>query len=155
MENENTFKQHMMEEGKLPIPVIKYSKTEQQTLANRFIQDALDGNENPLHRFIALRNLYKAVSIALERIKGDAIIEVDKLEKGGNRVLGVNVSVVGGRRTWNYSEDKVWSDLKEKIKAREEMLKSLKEPMSDMDGVISNPPSITYSGDTINLKFDK
>jgi hypothetical protein len=154
MENE-TIEQHMMEEGKMPTTSIKYNKTEQSIMANRFIQDALDGNENPLHRFIALRNLEESVSIALERIKGDAMIEADKLAKGGDRVLGVNVSTMEGRRTFDYSGDSVWLDLKNKMKDREDFLKGLKEPMSDMQGVISNPPMIKYSGATIVLKFDK
>lgn len=155
MENENTFEQHMMEEGKVPAKIIKYSKTEQSIMANRFIQDAIDGNEDSLKRFIMLRNLSEAVTIAIELLKGNAMIEADKLAKGGEKVLGVNVSTMEGRRTFDYSNDEVWVKLKEKIKEREEFLKGLKQPMSDMEGVISNPPMIKYSGATIVLKFDK
>ena len=43
------------------------------------------------------------------------------------------------------------TDIKVKMKERETFLKTLKEPMSTMDGEIINPPSITYGAMNIAI----
>ena len=107
-----------------------------------------------LKTFIQLRSLETSVKIALDKIKGRAIEEGQKLNKGGEKIIGVNCSLMNGRRMYDYSNDSVWNDLKAKMKEREDFLKGLKEPMSDMEGVISCPPIIKYCEETLTLKFD-
>jgi len=93
--------------------------------------------------------------IAIDRIKPDATVEALKLQKGGERVAGVHVSAVNGKRTFDYSEDKEWCNLKEKLREREALLKGLPKDMADPEtGEIISPPIIKYSPETINLKFE-
>ena len=45
------------------------------------------------------------------------------------------------------------ADIKAKIKEREAFLKTLKEPMSTMDGEIINPPVITFGAQNFACKL--
>jgi len=137
-------------------PVIseKYSKQSQIEIAERMLFNVDEGHANPLTIFIKLRNLQAAVEMAIDLVKPLALEEGQKLSKTGEKISGVQVSVVGGKRSCDYSNDREWTGLKEKIKDREEFLKGLQKPMADIEtGEIINPPIIKYSQDTVNLKF--
>ncbi len=123
-------------------------------LTNSLVQKVDDGDENPLHTIVRLRFMKKVIEDAEEKIKGFAVQEAAKLDKKGDVVLGVNVRHTEGRRTFDYSNDKEWNDLKEKMKNREEMLKGLTKPMADPDsGEIIEPPLVKYSAETVTVTF--
>ena len=135
-------------------PSAPLTKSSQIELAEKLTNKVELGEADPLKTFIQLRSLETSVKIALDKIKGRAIEEGQKLNKGGEKIIGVSCSLMNGRRMYDYSNDSVWNDLKAKMKEREEFLKGLKEPMSDMEGVISCPPIIKYCEETLTLKFD-
>jgi len=147
--------QEMTQAEGLPSIAETFSKSTQIAMADRFTAKVNEGAENPLDAFIRLRNIEKALEIALDRLKPLALIEGEKLAKSGEKVHGVHVSVVGGKRTFDYSNDKIWNEVKEKLKEREEFLKGLKKEMADVDtGEIISPPVIKYYSETLYLKFD-
>lgn len=81
---------------------------------------------------------------------------LDELNGGKFECYGVEFSSKNGASRLNYSEDQVWSDLKEKLKAREELLKvaeKSKDVIFDSEGV--EIPKITRlnSGEVLNVKF--
>lgn len=125
-------------------------------LTNSITEKAVEGDENPLHVLVRLRFMKSVIEGAEIRVKQIATEEASRLNRVGGHdfVLGTEVSYSEGRRTFDYSEDKEWNDLKEKMKNREEMLKGLKKPMADPDsGEIINPPIVKYSAEIIIVKF--
>lgn len=124
------------------------------TLQNNLIEKVREGEENPLHVLVKLRFMSKVIEGAEAEIKKIATEEASKLNKGGDTVSGAEVTFSEGRRTFDYSNDSVWCELKEKIKEREEMLKGLKKEVADTDtGEIMAPPITKYSAEIITVKF--
>ncbi len=130
------------------------SKDTISELINSLVQKVNDGDENPLQTLVRLRFMKNVIEGAEERIKGFAAQEAAKLDKKGDMVLGVSVRHSEGRRNYDYSEDKTWVDLKEKMKNREELLKGLKFEVANTDtGEIMRPPIIKYSAETVTVTF--
>ena len=69
---------------------------------------------------------------------------------------GIEVTPVSGRQMIQYNEDLVWSELKEKLSQREELLKvALKtnEPFYDNEGCEVPKVSVKYSADSLTIKY--
>lgn len=69
---------------------------------------------------------------------------------------GIELTPVSGRQMIQYNEDLVWSELKEKLSQREELLKvALKtnEPFYDSEGVEVPKVSVKYSADSLTIKY--
>lgn len=70
--------------------------------------------------------------------------------------FGIEINPVNGRQMIQYSEDLVWSELKEKLQQREELLKvALKttETFYDSEGCEVPKVSVKYSADSLTIKY--
>lgn len=70
--------------------------------------------------------------------------------------FGIELTPVSGRTMIQFQEDLVWSELKEKLQQREELLKvALKtnEPFYDSEGVEVPKVSVKYASDSLQTKY--
>jgi hypothetical protein len=70
--------------------------------------------------------------------------------------FGIEVTPVSGRTMIQFHEDLVWSELKEKLQQREELLKvALKsdESIYDSEGCEVPKVGVKYSADSITIKY--
>ena len=78
------------------------------------------------------------------------------LPKEKHIAFGIEINPTNGRQMIQYNEDLVWSELKEKLQQREELLKvALKtnEPFYDSEGVEVTKCSVKYASDSLNVKY--
>ncbi len=78
------------------------------------------------------------------------------LPKEKHIAFGIEFCPVSGRTMINFQEDEVWSELKEKMKQREELLKvALKsnESIYDSEGCEVPKVSVKYSADSLTVKY--
>jgi len=101
-------------------PLYDISKAELKNLAKEQADYILESGSSE-KAFAFLKKISELIDKVVDGIKDDALEEV---RKGNNFAHGVKMSVVG-KTTYDYSQDKVWQDLKAKIKDREEFLKSI------------------------------
>ena len=110
-------------------------------------------DDKPLEGYIRLRAFLSIIERGMEKLKGFALEEARKY-KGDNDMAGATFRHTEGKRMFDYSNDSVWRDLKEKLKAREEFLKGIKTEMADTNtGEICQPPIVKYASDSININF--
>jgi len=130
------------------------------TLAQSVVQDVRDGNIDSVQAFIY-------ASKGLEFFKGVVdnvrpIVAGKQIQKGGIKLY--DTEIIEKKNPDKYSfevcNDFEWDTLnallaetKLKIAEREKFLKTLKEPMSTMEGEIINPPSITYGSQNVGLSL--
>jgi hypothetical protein len=101
-------------------PLYNISKAGLKSLAKEQADYILESGSSE-KAFAFLKKISELIDKVVDGIKDDALEEV---RKGNNFAHGVKMSVVG-KTTYDYSQDKVWQDLKAKIKDREEFLKSI------------------------------
>ena len=78
------------------------------------------------------------------------------LPKEKHVAFGIEVNPVSGRTIIQFQDDLVWSELKEKMQQREELLKvALKsnEPIYDSEGVEVPKVSVKYASDSLQVKY--
>jgi hypothetical protein len=78
------------------------------------------------------------------------------LPKEKNIAFGIQINPVSGRTMIQFQDDLVWSELKEKMQQREELLKvALKsnEPFYDSEGCEVPKVSVKYSADSLTVKY--
>lgn len=118
--------------------------------ANDHIEDRLS-TEPTLDLLEQLTKLDTVVSIMKDRVR-----ERVKVEYAGNpgSYGNLNIGFKGGRKTYDYSRDPIWKQIKQELEDREAFLNSLKEPLDILveDQVITvYPPLIKYGQDSINV----
>ena len=79
--------------------------------------------------------------------------EASKYEKGDRQKLGVEWDVVNGKRTYDFTGDSEYMELKAKLKAREEYLKA--KPEFDPETGEVTPVKVNYAKDSVRFKFPK
>ena len=90
----------------------------------------------------------------LKKELGDLIhTEASKYEKGERKKLGVEWDIVNGRKSYDFTGDSEYMELKAKLKAREEYLKN--KPQFDPETGEVSPVKINYAKDSIRYKFPK
>lgn len=127
-------------------------------LAQRVVQDVKDGIIDPLEAFIYANKGQEVFDAIVTNVR--PIIAGKQIQKGGIKLYDAEIIEKKNPDKYDYSvcSDAEWdklnaqlTDIKAKMKERETFLKTLKEPMSTMDGEIINPPSITYGAMNIAI----
>lgn len=127
-------------------------------LAQRVVQDVKDGIIDPLEAFIYANKGQEVFDAIVTNVR--PIIAGKQIQKGGIKLYDAEIIEKKNPDKYDYSvcSDAEWdklnaqlTDIKAKMKVRETFLKTLKEPMSTMDGEIINPPSITYGAMNIAI----
>jgi hypothetical protein len=122
-------------------PLYDISKAELKNLAKEQADYILESGSSE-KAFAFLKKISELIDKVVDGIKDDAIEEV---RKGNNTAHGVKMSVAG-KTTYDYSNDAVWSDLKMKIKEREDLLRSIKYFIDVLDEQTGEVTRVVQAG---------
>ena len=127
-----------------------FTKKEAQQTGVNLAKQIVDGGEVSKHE--ALANL-----VRLNEVISNAITEIkESVSNEKVTVLGIEFTPVNGRTMYDFKEDEVWLYLNNKLKQREELLKTaLKsdEIIFDSEGCEVPKVSVNYSKSSLTIKF--
>ena len=126
------------------------TKKEIEVSSKQFAKNLIDSGEvDKLEVFAQAERLTLAITSVRDEIKA-------YLPREKQTAFGIEINPVNGRQMIQYNEDLIWSELKEKLSNREELLKvALKttETFYDSDGVEVPKVSVKYSADSSTVKY--
>ena len=126
------------------------NKKEIEFSSKEFAKKLIDSGElDKQEAFAQAERLTLAITNVRDELK-------KSLPREKQTFYGIDVTPVSGRQMIQYNEDLVWSELKEKLSQREELLKvALKttEPFYDSEGVEVPKVSVKYSADSLTIKY--
>ena len=126
------------------------TKKEIEVSSKQFAKNLIDSGEvDKLEIFAQAERLTQAITNVRDEIKAT-------LPREKQTAFGIEINPVNGRQMIQYNEDLVWSELKEKLSNREELLKvALKttETFYDSEGVEVPKVSVKYSADLLTVKY--
>ena len=111
-----------------------------------------------LQSYVLLRDLKETIDVAMGKLKDRAMA---KMEGKDMPVFRAVVNTQKLPRQFDYTEDAEWVSLDGKKKAREALLKSLKEPMTTVnektgETTVVKPAKVkSGGGETLNISFPK
>jgi uncharacterized protein YecE (DUF72 family) len=128
-----------MENAISTIKRLPENREQLNTFVDRLTEEALSGTTDMIEIAKAIK-IMDEVSSRLRANLSDAILEeMAKHGKGEHTVNGIKFAVKQ-RTSYEYEDDEL-EELKNKVKAREQFLKSLIAPVADLDtGLVIEPP---------------
>jgi len=145
----NTFLQ-LREQDIVTLYDATFTKKEAQQTGINLAKTIIDGGEVSKHEALAnLVRLSEVINNAITEIKESVIHE--KVT-----ILGVEFTPTNGRIMYNFKDDYLWSELSNKLKQREELLKvALKsdEVIFDSEGIEVPKISTSNSKSSLTIKF--
>ncbi len=145
----NTFLQ-LREQDIVTLYDATFTKKEAQQTGINLAKTIIDGGEVSKHEALAnLVRLSEVINNAITEIKESVIHE--KVT-----ILGVEFTPTNGRIMYNFKDDYLWSELSNKLKQREELLKvALKsdEIIFDSEGVEVPKVEVTNAKSSLTIKF--
>ena len=142
--------------NELTLNKIPISKDEQTILSSAMINSVLDGEIDPIKAVIQAKSLVETLTLFLKD-KGVNNLVLREVEKYGKQTSkdGATIAIKEVGSKWDYSEcgDPIYNSLsakkaeiEEKLKERESLLKSTREPRTEVDEETGevykvNPPS--------------
>ena len=126
------------------------NKKEIEFSSKEFAKKLIDSGELNKHEAFAQA---ERLALAITNVRDEFKARLPREKYVG---FGIEINPVNGRQMIQYNEDLVWSELKEKLQQREELLKvALKtnEPFYDSDGVEVPKVSVKYSADSLTVKY--
>ena len=142
--------------NELTVNKIPASKEEQSVLSSAMINSVLDGEIEAIKAVIQAKSLVETLTLFLKD-KGVNDIVIREVEKYGKQTSkdGATIAIKEVGSKWDYSEcgDPIYNrlssqkaEIEEKLKERESLLKSTREPRTEVDEETGevytvNPPS--------------
>lgn len=121
---------------------------------NAIIEAVENGVVNPLDAFASFNKLEKIFKEAKVKIDEMARTEAEKYVEKTFKLGAVEFTKKQGASRLNYTEDLFYSNLQEKLKAREELLNvAQKSTIYDDEGVEVPKVSLSYNKDSLMVKF--
>jgi hypothetical protein len=142
----------MNEEGQIEMPLI--SKTEIKKTAKKNAEEIAEKGEQDLFNIIAQTIRLEEYSKEFNKHLRECVL--DELKGDKHKSFGCEFSHKNGGKRLNYEDDKVYFELKEKLKEREQLLKlahNSKDTIYDNEGVEVPKVTANYSKDSLNIKF--
>lgn len=128
-----------------------------QSNIDLLLQGVENGEVNGLEVFAVFKKLEKIFDEAKKKAEKYAFDEAEKVNEKTFTNFGCQFTIKQGYAQYNYEEDHVYSDLKEKLKNREELLKlalKSKDIIFGSDGVEVPKVSVKgYTKDSLSIKF--
>lgn len=120
-------------------------------IAAKAVEQAEEGNVNPLEVYALLKDASEELEKALKQIK--ELVEIE-IKKGNNTFDGYEFKVVQGRRSYDFKTNNDWIDLANKKSELENKLKALaasgKAQIADPEtGEVIDLPIVKYGSDFI------
>ena len=126
------------------------SKKEIEVSSKQFAKNLIESGEvDKLEMFAQAERITQAITSVRDEIKAS-------LPREKQTAYGIGINPVNGSQMIQYNDDLVWSELKEKLQQREELLKvALKtnEPFYDSEGCEVPKVSVKYSADSLTIKY--
>lgn len=126
------------------------SKKEIEVSSKQFAKNLIESGEvDKLEMFAQAERITQAITSVRDEIK-------TSLPREKQTAYGIEINPVNGRQMIQYQDDLVWSELKEKLSQREELLKlALKadDTIYDSEGIEVPKVSVKYSADSITIKY--
>ena len=112
--------------------------------ANNLIKN---GEHDKLEMFSQVVRIKEAVNTIHDTIK-------ESLPSEKQIAYGIEINPANGRKIIQYSEDPIWQQLNEDLKAREELLKLAQmQETADLYGNIVPKVSVKYASDSLTVKY--
>lgn len=129
----------------------EFSKKKAISTGQELVKQVFEvGEVEPLKVFSNIVRLKEVVNAADKAFR-------ERLHLAGkHNVNGVSFQEKNGSKKLNYSEDPIYAELVAKVKAREELLKSVAsqtEPVYDSEGIEIPKVSVTYDKSSITVTF--
>ncbi len=105
------------------------TKTQIDSMARQVLSELEDGYSNPVQIFIYLRAMEELIKKVKDGINDQVVEEAEKYGKEFT-YKGAEIKLAN-RRTYDYSQDPIWANLDDEKKKREQLLKTLSEPLAD------------------------
>lgn len=126
------------------------NKTEIEFSSKQFAKNLIEAGEiDKFEAFAQAERLALATANVRDEIK-------KHLPHAKLSFYGIEITPITGRTIIQFQDDLVWSELKEKLQQREELLKvALKtnEPFYDSEGVEVPKVSVKYAADSLFVKY--
>jgi len=132
------------------LTILPQTPKEIESFVEMCVDEITSGERNPLEFEIILKNVEDTISKIRkdDRVKSCILNEASKYAEKVFNYKEYEFSKVI-KPNFDFSNDKIWSDLNQKLKDRESLLKSIKPDINSIantsDGEILNPPIIRYS----------
>lgn len=124
------------------------TKKQIQSNAQQFVNELIEnGEQDKLEMFAQAVRINEALSIVTDSLK-------KSLPAEKTQAYGIEIVPTNGRQMIQYSEDPIWQQLNNDLKAREELLKlALKQDMFDAYGNPVPRVSVKYASDSLTIKY--
>lgn len=124
------------------------TKKQIQSNAQQFVNELIEnGEQDKLEMFAQAVRINEALSIVTDSLK-------KSLPNEKTQAYGIEILPTNGRQMIQYSEDPIWQQLNNDLKAREELLKlALKQDMFDAYGNPVPKVSVKYAADSLQVKY--
>ena len=123
----------------------------------RMIERVNEGYENELEIYVMFSRAKKAFESAMKDILGNALLEFDKHEEKTVNMFGAKISKSVSGVKYDYSGNKDWVDLSNKIKNIQELMKDSYNAFVKGNQYVTEDgeiiPPATRSSGTISLKI--
>lgn len=130
------------------------TKAQRETFVLACVEEILSGVHNPLDVELLLKNLEETIKSirANEQVKEAILFELNKYAE---KTIDYGIATITKKQavSYDYSNDAIWNELKEKIKERESLLKTIKEPVADTTTGAIIEPALKKSTDTYSISF--
>lgn len=132
---------------------------ERTSFVEKCVDEITSGERNPLEFEVMLKNLEDTISLVRknEKVKNAIADEVGKYAEKTFSYSSYEITKCEGKKALDFSNDSVWVELNDKLKAREKLLKSVNHSFDDIvdgkTGEILKPPIIKYSKPYIIIKY--
>jgi len=138
----------MMREQEVTADNFFPTKKQVQSNAQQFANDLIEsGEQDKLEMFAQAVRINEALSIVTDTLK--KYLPAEK-----QTAYGIEIVPVNGRTMIQYSEDPIWQQLNNDLKAREELLKlALKQDVIDAYGNDVPKVSVKYASDSLTVKY--
>lgn len=124
------------------------TKKQVQSNAQQFANDLIEnGEQDKLEMFAQAVRINEALSIVTDTLK-------KSLPAEKQTAYGIEILPTRGKTIIQYSEDPIWQQLNNDLKAREDLLKlALKQDVIDMYGEVVPKVSVKYAADSLTVKY--
>lgn len=147
---------------KIELSSIEPSKFSIELLKQTIVQHFRETGENPLDMIVKAEAVIQLLEGIRAELKQDVIDILDRFPQGKAEVLGAEVLKAESGVKYAYDGDYTWSKLnqeldaiKYKMKERESLLKTIKEPLVDPETGEMIHPAPKYSTTTFKISLKK
>jgi hypothetical protein len=123
------------------------------------VNEITSGERNPLNFEVMLKNLEDTIDLIRkdERVKEAVNLEASKYAEKVFQFGNYSITKCEGKGSPDFSNDSTWVELKEKLKAREAILKAIKPTFDEIadgkTGEVLQAPIMKYSEPYLMIKY--